>query len=130
MKLQKAMQTIKNRQEEARRLEFTREQKALNDLAPLITLLKETFQKDGLKGWDFPTYCNGIAYSRYWMEGKYGSVYMNVSSDTPEMVAVSLKDNALAVATFPTTEEGLAFMVMAVAERMTLSFAKEMVTAP
>ena len=129
MKLQEAIESIKNRQGEARRLEITREQNAYSDIAPLIALIEETFQEDGLKGWDLPTYCSGVAYTRYWMEGKYGHVYMNVSSHTPEMVAVSLKDNTLAVATFPTTEEGLAFMVLAVAERMTISTATQMVTA-
>lgn len=130
MKLQEAINSIQARQGEARRLELTREQNALADIAPLITLLQETFQEDGLKGWDAPTYCSGVAHSRYWLEGKYGHVYLNVDSRTPEMVAVSLKDNTLAVATFPTTEEGLAFMVLAVAERMTLSSATQMVTAP
>jgi hypothetical protein len=130
MKLKEAIESIKNRQGEARRLEITREQNALADIAPLITLLKETFQQDGLKGWDFPTYCSGVAYSRYWLEGKYGHVYMNVNSQMPEMVSVSVKDNELAVATFPTTEEGLSFMVLAVAERMKLAHASEMITAP
>ena len=128
MKLQEALESIKNRQTEARRLEIAREETAYSDLAPMIALLKETF--DGLKGWDFPTYCSGVAYSRYWLEGKHGSVYMDVSSRTPEMVSVSVKDNGLAVATFPTTEDGLAFMVMAVAERLMLAHASDMVTAP
>ena len=127
MKLKEAIESIKKRQDEARRKERTREENALGDIAPVITLLKETFED--LKGWDFPTYCAGVAYSRYWLEGRYGHVYMNVNSQTPEMVSVSMKDNGLAVATFPITEEGLAFMVMAVAERMTLAHASEMVTA-
>ena len=128
MKLKEAIESIQKRQNTARRMERTREENALGDIAPMIGLLHETFED--LKGWDFPTYCSGVAYSRYWLEGKYGLVYLNVNSQTPEMVSVSVKDNGLAVATFPTTEEGLAFLVMAVAERMTLAHASEMVTAP
>lgn len=130
MKLQDAIKSIKNREAEAHQRELAREQNALADIAPIIALLQETFQEDGLKGWDAPTYCSGVAYTRFWLEGKYGHVYLNVDSRFPERVVVCRKDGDLVVQTFPTTDEGLAYMVTAVAERMTLSTGTMMITAP
>ena len=127
MKLQEALNSIKQRQIEEAQSDLIRGQNAVNAIMPVINLLHETFEN--LKGWDEPVYFQGVANSRYWMEGKYGSVYMNINSNTPDMVWVYLKNHELGLFTYPTTESGLSLLVMAVAERMTLSCAKEMTTA-
>ena len=113
-------------------MEREREESAVCAVMPVVELLHDTFENLG--GWDAPSYCSGVATYRCWMEGTYGSVHMAVDSRTPERVIVHRSGtngaSEVLVQTFPTTEEGLAFMVMAVAERMTLAHASEMVTAP
>ena len=131
-KLTEAIELIQKRHNEARRMECERENNAVNAVMPVVNLLHDTF--DNLGGWDKPSYCSGVATYRCWIEGTYGSVHMVVDSRTPERVIVhrSASNGAseVPVSTFPTTEEGLAFMVMAIAERMTLANASEMITAP
>jgi hypothetical protein len=132
MKLKEAIESIKKRQEDALRVEREREENAVNAVMPVIKLLRETFEDiDG--GWNAPMYEFGVATYRCWMHGTFGNVHMVVDSRTPERVIVQRDSSEGAsevpVQTFPTTEEGLAFMVMAVAERMTLAHASEMVTA-
>jgi len=126
MKLQEALNSIKQRQIEEAQSDLIREQNAVNAIMPVINLLHETFEN--LKGWDKPTYFRGVANSRYWMEGQYGHVYMDINSDKPERVWVYVKDHELGLFAYPLTESGLSHLVMAVAERMTLSCAKEMTT--
>jgi hypothetical protein len=131
-KLTEAIESIQKRRDDARRMEREREDNAVNAVMPVITLLHDTFEDLG--GWDKPSYCASAATYRCWLEGTYGSVHMVVDSRTPERVIVHRSANngasEVPVSTFPTTEEGLAFLVMAVAERMTLAHASEMVTAP
>lgn len=119
MKLQDAIKSIENRQAEAHQMDLARKQNALAVIAPIIALLQDTFKEDNLKGWDSPTYCSGVAYTRFWLEGKYGAVYLNVDSRFPERVVVRRGNGDRGIDTFPTTDEGLAHMVTSVAERMT-----------
>jgi len=131
MKLKEAIESIKKRQNEALRMERERENNAVNAVKPVVELLHGTFEDLG--GWDKPSYYSGVATYRCCMEGTYGSVHMVVDSRTPERVIVQRSQSngasEVVVSTFPTTEEGLSFLVMAVAERMTLAHASEMVTA-
>lgn len=120
MKLKDAIQTIKNQQAEAHKADLARKRKALADIAPIIALLQDTFKEDDLKGWDEPTYCSMVAYTRFWLEGKYGNVYLNVDSRFPERVVVCRTNGEASIDTYPTTDEGLAHMVKCVAKRMTL----------
>lgn len=120
MKLQDAIKAIENQQAEAHRADLARKQNALADIAPVIALIKDTFKEDNLKGWDEPTYCSMVACTRFWLEGKYGTVYLNVDSRFPERVVVCRGNGEASVDTFPTTDEGLAHMVKCVAKRMTL----------
>lgn len=120
MKLKDAIKSIENRQAEAQQIELERKRDALAVIAPIIALLQDTFKEDDLKGWDAPTYYSGIAHTRFWLKGKYGTVYLNVDSRFPERVVVRRGNGDLGVDTFPTTEEGLAKMVTAIAERMTI----------
>ncbi len=129
MKLKDAIQAIESRQSEAHRMELARKRDALSVIAPIIALIKDTFEEDDLKGWDAPTYCSGVAFTRFWLEGRYGSVYLNVDSRFPERVVVCRENGELSVNTFPATEDGLAHMVASVAERITLSVGKLMITA-
>lgn len=120
MKLQDAIKAIENEQAEAHQVDLARKRKALDDIAPMIALIKNTFKEDDLKGWDEPTYCSMVAYTRFWLEGKYGTVYLNVDSRFPERVVVCRKNGEASIDTFPNTDEGLAHMVKCVAKRMTL----------
>lgn len=121
MKLKDAIQAIHHQQANAHQMDIARKQNALADIAPIIALLNDTFKEDGLNGWNTPTYCSGVAYTRFWLKGNYGNVYMNVDSRFPKRVVVFRENNDSCINTFPTTDEGLAHMVTSVAERMTLS---------
>lgn len=120
MKLKDAISAIENEQAEAHEIDLARKRNALADIAPIIALIKDTFKEDDLKGWDEPTYCAGVAYTRFWLEGKCSTVYLKVDSRCPERVVVYRQNGDLGTNTFPTTDEGLAHMVGCVAKRMTI----------
>lgn len=126
-----ALDEIKDRQTQRDRILAQRSKNAVASIQPLMDLLEETFAIDGLRGWERPacSICTGEATMRYWIDGKYGSVYLNLHSSTPFQVDLQRGDRECPFKVNPNSEEGLRTLGMAIAERLTLSNASDMVTA-
>lgn len=125
------MDEIENRELQRQRMLEQRYKNAVASIEPLMDLIEETFAVDGLAGWEAPVSspCTGDATMRYWIDGKYGSVYMNLHSSNPFQVDVHRGDREYPFKVNPNSEEGLRTLCMAIAERLTFSCASNMVTA-
>jgi len=129
--IQQAIDEIKDRETQREQILARRAKNAVASIQPLMDLLEETFADDGLAGWEAPVCspCTGAATMRYWIDGKYGSVYLNLHSSTPSQVDVHRGDRECPLKVNPNSEEGLRTLCMAIAERLTLSNSSDMVTA-
>ena len=117
MTLKEAMRSVKERQSNAMHLATKRKRDAINALQDIICLLENCFED--LDGWNEPGYCDGRAYSTYWLpRGVRGKVYFHIDSRYPEEVAVIRNRDEVSVTVNPFTCEGLNFLMLAVAERL------------